>query len=264
VSSPEDQLREAFHAHEDLAPDPAAVYARVQELSRTYKWRRRGAAAAGGVVVGVGLVAGIANLPGVLHARPTIAPATHPPAASASPSLNAQDIQRAKDAYTEAGYDAADAQNLARLWNMPDDVTQVKVEAGQKLLAGQKLPIPASTPTVDPHDAVALQAFIAGGYDYDDANELAKLWKLSDPQQAKVEAGKWLLAGKTLPVKHMETPEDKASVLETKRVAAFFDAGYTTDDAATLAKVWHTTGPYEAKVEGGKRLLAGETLPIKP
>jgi len=30
-----DQLREAFETHENLAPDPAAVYARVQELART-------------------------------------------------------------------------------------------------------------------------------------------------------------------------------------------------------------------------------------
>lgn len=201
MSSPEDQLREAFHAHEDLAPDPAAVYARVQELSRTYKWRRRGAAAAGGVVVGVGLVAGIANLPGVLHGQGSIAPATHPPAASASPSLSAQDVKRAVAAYTEAGYNGADAQQLAMLWHMSSgDLTQVKVEAGQKLLAGQKLPIPAATSAVDPAGE-ALQAYFAGGYDFDDATELAKLWKLSDTDAAKVEAGKWLLAGKTLPIK---------------------------------------------------------------
>ena len=40
-----DQLREAFETHEHLAPDPAAVYARVQELSRGYQRRRRGAQA---------------------------------------------------------------------------------------------------------------------------------------------------------------------------------------------------------------------------
>ena len=39
-----DQLREAFRAHEHLAPDPAAVFARVPELSRAYQRRRRGAA----------------------------------------------------------------------------------------------------------------------------------------------------------------------------------------------------------------------------
>ena len=46
-----DQLREAFETHESLAPDPAAVYARVQELSRNYKRRRRGAQIAGGAVL---------------------------------------------------------------------------------------------------------------------------------------------------------------------------------------------------------------------
>ncbi len=44
-----DRLREAFATHENLGPDPAEVYARVQELARGYRWRRRGAAAAGGL-----------------------------------------------------------------------------------------------------------------------------------------------------------------------------------------------------------------------
>jgi hypothetical protein len=265
VSSPEDQVREAFLAHEELAPDPAAVYARVQELSRTYKWRRRGAAAAGGVVVGVGLVAGIAGLPGVIHGQPQIAPATHPPAASAAPSLSAEQIKSAVTAYTEAGYTGTDAEKLAALWHLPaGDLTQVKVEAGQRLLAGQTLPIPAVTATVDPNVAEALQAYFAGGYNFEDATALAKLWKLSDTDAAKVEAGKRLLAGETLPIGKRQSAEGKANLLETKRVAAFFHAGYSVDDAASLAKIWHTKTSYDAKVEGGKRLLAGESLPFKP
>ena len=45
---------------------------------------------------------------------------------------------------------------------------------------------------------------------------------------------------------------------------AFFAAGYDYDDAVQLAKLWKKADAYQAKVEGGKRLLAGETLPIKP
>jgi hypothetical protein len=32
----------------------------------------------------------------------------------------------------------------------------------------------------------------------------------------------------------------------------------------TLAKLWKKSDPYQAKIEGGKKLLAGETLPIRP
>ena len=47
-------------------------------------------------------------------------------------------------------------------------------------------------------------------------------------------------------------------------MGAFFAAGYDYADAVKLAKLWHTVDPYHAKIEGGKRLLAGQTLPIKP
>ena len=45
---------------------------------------------------------------------------------------------------------------------------------------------------------------------------------------------------------------------------AFFAAGYDYDDAVKLARLWKKSDPYQAKIEGGKRLLAGDTLPIKP
>ena len=46
-----------------------------------------------------------------------------------------------------------------------------------------------------------LRAYFAAGYDYDDAVKLARIWKLSDPGDAKVKGGKLLLAGKKLPIK---------------------------------------------------------------
>jgi hypothetical protein len=50
---------------------------------------------------------------------------------------------------------------------------------------------------------------------------------------------------------------------ESRQLDAFFKAGYDMGDAATLAKIWKKT-VYQSKLEGGKRVLAGQTLPIKP
>jgi hypothetical protein len=47
-------------------------------------------------------------------------------------------------------------------------------------------------------------------------------------------------------------------------VNAYFDAGYTYDDAIRLASLWKKADPYSAKVEAGKRILAGDAMPFKP
>jgi hypothetical protein len=52
--------------------------------------------------------------------------------------------------------------------------------------------------------------------------------------------------------------------LEAKRIDAFFAAGYDYNDAVKLARLWKSKDAYQAKIEGGKRLLAGQTLPIRP
>jgi hypothetical protein len=223
VTDHENQLREAFETHEDQAPDPAAVYARVQELSKTYLWRRRGVQAAGGTVVAAGLIAGGLQLPHLLPgqtdgtnvanvavgAAPAVSPTVTLPAAKpAVPKLSPAEalLQKYYDAYFNAGYDYDDAVALAKIWHKKGNIGSVKAEAGKKLLEGKKLPIkPGTAPTVP-----------------------------------------------SVPPK------------EEKRVEAFFAAGYTYDDAVTLSKLWHTVDPYHAKIEGGKRLLAGQTLPIKP
>jgi hypothetical protein len=221
VTEYNEQLREAFETHEALAPDPAAVYARVQELARTYKRRRRGAQAAGGAVLGAGLIAGAINLPALLPAEPAttvtmVAPGAAPttsPSPKLSPSAPAlspaeQKLQRQWDAYFGAGYGYDDAVKLAEIWHSKTDIGAVKAEAGRRLLAGQKLPIkpgpetPASGSSgVGSTEAARVDAFFAAGYDYNDAVKLAKLWKQSDPYQAKVLGGKKLLAGDTLPIR---------------------------------------------------------------
>ena len=205
-----DQLRTAFETHEHLAPDAAAVYSRVQELSRSYQRRRWGVQAAGGAVLGVGLIAGAISLPGLLPGSQqpesvSVGAATLPnmtPSAAPSTPPSEAELQKQWDAYFGAGYDYDDALKLAKIWHLKGDVGAVKAEAGRRLLAGQKLPIKPQPQNVVPaKEAARVNAFFAAGYDYNDAVKLAKLWKTADPYHAKIEAGKRLLAGDTLPIR---------------------------------------------------------------
>jgi hypothetical protein len=210
VTNHEDQLREAFAAHENLGPDPAEVYARVQELARGYRWRRRGAQAAGGVVLGAGLIAGAVNLPALLPGTPHDNVAIVAGAPGPSPSVSPSTTEQERDwaAYFAAGYGYTDATKLAQLWHMTGDIGTVKAEAGRRLLAGETLPISPGPEASEPPTTTA--------------------------------------------------PD------EDRDVNAYFAAGYTYDDAVTLSRLWHTPDPYSAKVEGGRRLLAGQALPIRP
>jgi hypothetical protein len=271
-----EQLREAFETHEILAPDPAAVYARVQELSRVYRRRRRGVQAAGTAVLGAGLIAGAIQLPSVLAAPAggagVAAPAGAPtsPVPSVAASYSQVDLDKDWAAYFAAGYGYDDAVRLAALWHTEQNIGLVKAEAGRRLLAGETLPIaPHPSPSIsaapDPAasaDAAAVQAFFDAGYVWDDAVKLAALWKLSDPSDAKVAAGKKLEAGQKLPI--APKPANVAAAKESAAVNKFFAAGYTYDDAVKLATLWKLKDAYAAKVAGGEKLLAGQTLPIKP
>jgi hypothetical protein len=276
-----DRLREAFTKHEKETPDPAAVYARVEELAQRYKWRRRGAQAAGGVALSAGLIAGITQLPGILPADPAAtsgfqvaAPAatpSTPPTLDPSAPLTEDEVKEGLAAYFQAGYGYDNAVELAGLWKLgTDKIAQVKAVAGKKLLSGETLPVeprqnpdtPATEDPVDDETMKQVDEFFLSGYDWDDAVKLAKLWKIADPYEAKVEAGKRLLAGETLPVK-----ADKKQAEEGKKARLaniFWDAGYDAEDAAKLARLWKMDDTYAVKVEAGRRLQAGETLPIKP
>ena len=282
MNDPGEQLREVFEAHEALAPDPAAVYARVQELARIYKRRRRGAQAAGTAVLGAGLIAGAIQLPSmvaglsgdarVAGVAGVAAPAE--PSGSAAPSVAGSgpqsDFDKDLAAYFAAGYGYDDAVQLAALWHTGQDIGLVKAEAGRRLLAGETLPItphpnPSGPTTPDPAasaDEAAVRAFFDAGYVWDDAVQLAQLWKLADPSQAKILAGKRLEAGQTLPIK--PTPANVAAAKESIAIGKFFAAGYTYDDAVKLADLWKLPDAYSAKVAGGEKLLAGQSLPFGP
>lgn len=276
-----DRLREAFQTHENLTPDPALVYARVEELARKRRWRRRGAQAAGGAVLSAGLIAGVANLPAILPAGPQTVPvaglpAAAPATAAPDPSAAEKELMEQWDAFFGAGYSYNEAVELAKLWRMsPENIGAVKAEAGRRLLAGETLPVrpdptaepsaePTDEPTPDPEVDKRLDAYFRAGYDWDDAVELAKLWKLDDPSDAKIEGGKRLLAGEKLPGGVEADPQQAREAEESRRVAAFFEAGYDVDDAVELAELWKLDDAYAAKVAGGKRLLAGDPLPFRP
>lgn len=213
----ERQLREAFQSHEHMTPDPAAVYARVQELSRTYRMRRRGAQIAGASVLGAGLIAGGLVVPGLFGHQ--------------------------GDPGKSAGFPVAAASTPAVPSSAPAS--------------------PSVSPSVEPsYSELDLQEYWNAGYGVDQAETLAKLWRMTDLTGVKAEAGRRLRAGQKLPVK----PDAgiPPATAEEKQVQAFFNAGYTVDSAITLARLWKKATPYDAKVEGGKRLLAGRTLPIRP
>jgi hypothetical protein len=198
----------------------------------------------------------------------------------------------AQAAFFAAGYDYNDAVQLAALWK-ETNVYHVKIEAGQKLLDGQTLPIPpsgsqsssstmtkaqlkaaarakeaaakladgsGSTSTPATSESPALSAYFAAGYDYNDAVSLGQIWNETDITQIKTDAGQKLLDGDTLPIPPSGTPESPPN----KAVSAFFAAGYDYNDAVKLAKLWNETDTYQVKIEAGKKLLDGQTLPISP
>ncbi|SNY46980.1 hypothetical protein [Paractinoplanes atraurantiacus] len=126
---------------------------------------------------------------------------------------------------------------------------------------------PASTAPSDEELQKRWDAYSGAGYGLGDAEKLAKIWKVSDVAAVKVEAGRRLLLGETLPVRpHPDViPADPATSPEQdKQFAAFFDAGYVWADAEKLAGLWNLSDPPAAKLEAGKRLLAGQDLPVKP
>jgi hypothetical protein len=232
-----EQIRHAFLSHEYLAPDAAAVLARVEVLARIYRRRLRGAQAAGGAVLGTGLVTGAVALPAVLPgtglpggtalpggtgnkvidrppaaplptATPTAAPTTPSPTTRTAAQRAAQ--QRNLHAYFQAGYGYEDAVRLAAIWNVKDKPGTVKAEAGRRLRAGENLPIrpsrqdadPARTgdPRFTPEFLAAVDAFFDAGYDYQDAAKLAVVWNSADVSQAKADAGQRILEGRPLPI----------------------------------------------------------------
>jgi hypothetical protein len=111
--------------------------------------------------------------------------------------------------------------------------------------------------TTNDGESPAMTKYFDAGYDYNDAVKLGQVWNQTDINQVKSEAGQKLLNGDTLPV----PPSGKPVPPENQAVATFFGDGYTYNDAVKLAKMWHVSS-YQAKIEGGKKLENGDTLPV--
>jgi hypothetical protein len=291
-----DQLSETFAAHEYLAPNPVEVLEKANLRARAYRRRRRAAQATGISVLGAGVVAGGVTLPTftwhqqrsdggstvsqalsgasapISLPTPTPTPPVTPsPIPLASPPSYNQ--QQKLDEYFADGYDYNNAVALASLWN-ESDITSVKAAAGLKLLDGASLPV---TPDGTPETAQqkALDAYFAAGYDYNNAITLGTLWHETDLQQIKTEAGQMLMDGKTLPVaptastagtlaSATPSPDPAISSADAQALAAYFADGYDYDNAIALGTLWHETDLQQIKTEAGQKLLAGQTLPVKP
>ncbi|WP_432545656.1 hypothetical protein [Kineococcus sp. SYSU DK004] len=102
-----------------------------------------------------------------------------------------------------------------------------------------------------------LAAWFGAGYVYDDAVRLGEVWSV-DAAEAKVLGGEDLLAGRTLPVSPSgELPRTSPGW----ELNAFTACGYSPADAEDLAAQWDLD-TWDAQVEAGRRLLAGEVLPV--
>jgi hypothetical protein len=203
------------------------------------------------------------------------------------------------EAFFNAGYDYNDAATLAGIWHTTTTY-QAKVKAGKKIENGESLPIPPSgrsgaasastaastrtkklvskkmliirkkaaakqsVPSVATSGTTdglspALAAYFNAGYDYTDAQQLASAWHETDLGQVKAQAGQKLLDGDSLPVK----PSGQPAPPPNAAVTTFFADGYDYNDAVKLSSMWNVS-PYHAKIEGGKKLENGGSLPIQP
>lgn len=220
-----EQLNETFAAHEHLAPNAVDVLARANVLARSYRRRRRAAQATGASVLSAGIVAGSVALPALKWHH------------GSNPGVSVAD------------------QGVGNGLPTPSPVSSL-------LAAPSPTVSPSPTPTFS--DTQALTEYFADGYDLTNATALASLWHETDLSVVKVKAGTMLLQGAALPVTPNSTPEAPLQKQQDQDINAFFAAGYDYNDALTLGQLWNDTDVVQVKADAGKKLLAGQTLPIQP
>ena len=112
----------------------------------------------------------------------------------------------------------------------------------------------------DGYTQAQYEAFWGAEYSGEDLIELQALWSL-DETEAKSRAGQMILDGEQLPFEPgtHTTPELPAD--EKTAIAAFFDAGHSTEDVDTLSALWNTEY-METKARAGQMVLDGEELPL--
>jgi len=111
------------------------------------------------------------------------------------------------EAFWGAGYTPENVEELGALWNL--EATETKARAGQLILDGQPVPVPAggSTPT---EPAVVLtdeqfEAFWNAGYTAEDIEAIGAIWH-TEFVETKARVGQMILDGQTPPVAPSGTP----------------------------------------------------------
>lgn len=168
----EQRLRRAMEDHEYLAPHPGAVYARVQLLAQIYRRRRFLVHSTSGVLLSAGLLVGLVQMHGFIQGE--IAPPPSLPGAADSAPPPSPSAPSPPGALSRPSAPS------------PPDAPVRSPET--------------ETETAWPDDP-ELAAFFGAGYDWDDAERLARLWKLDDPTDAKIKAGARILAGRDVPLR---------------------------------------------------------------
>jgi hypothetical protein len=166
---------------------------------------------------------------------------------------------------------AATAYSLAHDARREDIPVAAAPEQAEVAAAPEQAEVPdapravlAQTPApVSHHTQEQSAAFWAVGYEMEDVYALADLWH-TDTEEAKSRAGQLLLDGQPVPVAPRSNLDlSDPQTLVRLQLAAFWDAGYTAEDGATLAALWNVDVA-EAKITGGKILRDGQTLPVPP
>jgi hypothetical protein len=146
------------------------------------------------------------------------------------------------EAFFNAGYDYNDAVKLASMWH--ESVSQAKIDGGKKLKSGESLPIPPSGGSDASTPATATDSSTA---------QTKRLFVIRRQMAAK-QGGAVSASG--------AYPSASGDGM-TPPLKAYFNAGYDYNNAVRLAKIWHVS-TYQAKLEAGKKLESGQTLPIQP
>lgn len=145
--------------------------------------------------------------------------------------------------------DTSVAEPVAREVVVPDDVP---ADASEDYLKGS-----------EEYTQERADAFFGAGYMVEDAYALSELWGV-ELMEAKGRAGQLLLDGQPVPVAPGSSLDlTDPSTIESLNLVAYWDAGYTAEDAATLGALWEMDSG-EAKVAGGQMLRDGQALPIAP
>lgn len=206
------RLGAALRQQATAGPDVRTVDAGIRRGIRRDRQRRRAATGIGLLAVMAVPVVGLRLVDGSGEPRPAQV-ANSPSASTPDPRLvkicssNAASTsnQAAAQTFSENGYTPGDAAELSQQWKSPCGASGAAIFAGEKLAAGQTLPIAPSG--AYPSDAQAVRAFTDAGYTLDDGVALAQQWKSATLWEAKVTAGKKLAAGQALPI----TPGSAAS-----------------------------------------------------